>query len=105
MKLAIGIDPGLDGAVSAYDGVTLRVWDMPTLPAGVGGKRIINRGALFDLLTMLADAGPTLAAVEKAVGVIKQSADSSCKTGEARGYAAMAVVGNKESVLPHTVVQ
>lgn len=97
--ITVGIDPGLSGAIALYDGRDVRVWDMPTLNAGAGGKRIVDRGALFDLLSLLADAGPSLAAVEQVSGVRRQSAHTSCEFGKSAGYAEMAVVGNKIPLL------
>lgn len=98
-KYTIGGDPGLDGAIALYDGINVSVWDMPTLNAGSGGKRVVDRGALFDRLAALADAGPVLAAVEQVSGVRNQSAHSSCEFGKSAGYLEMAVIGNKIPIL------
>jgi crossover junction endodeoxyribonuclease RuvC len=99
MKRVIGVDPGLDGAITLYDGVGVRVWDMPTLNAGSGGKRVVDRATLFDLMSKLADAGPELCAVEQISGVRNQSAHASCEFGKSAGYAEMAVVGNRIPIL------
>lgn len=56
--LAVGIDPGLDGAIAAVDGGgDPRIWDMPTLLKGgktksgkPSGKRAIDLGALSKIL-------------------------------------------------------
>lgn len=96
---AIGIDPGLDGAIALYDGRNVQIWDMPTLHAGAKGKRIVDRGALFDLVSSLADTAPALAAVEHISGVRKQSAHASCEFGKSAGYAEMAVIGNRIPIL------
>lgn len=93
MVRTIGIDVGLDGAIALYDGVRARVWDMPTLNAGTGGKRVVDRGVLFDLIAMLADTGPALCVVEQATGARRQSAHAACEYGKSAGYAEMAVVG------------
>lgn len=95
----IGIDPGLGGAIALYDGSSVRTWDMPTLAAGAKGKRIVDRGALFDLLAMLADAAPALCAVEQISGVRRQSAHAACEFGKSAGYAEMAIVGNRLPLL------
>ena len=99
MKRTIGIDPGLDGAVTLYDGAHIRVWDMPTLNAGAGGKRVVDRAALFDLLANLADTAPSLCAVEHISGVRRQSAHAACEFGKSAGYAEMAVVGNRIPII------
>lgn len=39
MKTILGIDPGLSGAISLYDGNELLIWDMPTLEMMVNGKK------------------------------------------------------------------
>lgn len=36
--IVCGIDPGLKGALALYDGVTMRIEDIPVLPARKGGK-------------------------------------------------------------------
>lgn len=95
----IGIDPGLDGAIALYDGERVQTWDMPTLNAGAGGKRVVDRGALFDLISTLADTAPTLCAVERASGVRGQGAHSACEFGKSAGYAEMAVVGNRIPII------
>jgi crossover junction endodeoxyribonuclease RuvC len=97
--LTIGIDPGLGGALALYDGRIVRVWDMPVIAAGVKGKKIIDRGALFDLVGLLSDAAPQLAAVEQIQGVRNQSAHASCEFGKSAGYAEMSVVGNRIPLL------
>lgn len=99
MKRTIGIDPGLDGAITLYDGENVRVWDMPTLNAGSGGKRVVDRATLFDLVAKLADAGPALCAVEHISGARRQSAHAACEFGKSAGYAEMAVVGNRIPIL------
>jgi len=99
MIRTIGIDPGLDGAIALYDGANVSVWDMPTLNAGTGGKRIVDRGALFDLVTNLADTAPTLCAVEQISGVRRQSAHAACEFGKSGGYCEMAVIGNRIPIL------
>jgi len=99
MIRTIGIDPGLDGALALYDGANVQIWDMPTLNAGAKGKRVVDRGALFDLVSRLADAAPALAAVEHISGVRRQSAHASCEFGKSAGYAEMAVVGNRVPLL------
>jgi crossover junction endodeoxyribonuclease RuvC len=91
----IGIDPGLDGAIALYDGRDVQIWDMPTLNAGAKGKRIVDRAALFDLVSRLADTAPALAAVEQGIGVRRQSAHAACEYGKSCGYAELAVVGNR----------
>lgn len=95
----IGIDPGLDGAIALYDGQNVQIWDMPTLNAGAKGKRVVDRGALFDLVSRLADTAPALAAVEHISGVRRQSAHASCEFGKSAGYAEMAVIGNRIPIL------
>lgn len=95
MKRTLGIDPGLSGAVALYDGERVRTWDMPTLNAGAGGKRVVDRAALFDLISTLADTAPRLCAVEQISGARGQGAHAACEFGKSAGYAEMAVVGNR----------
>jgi len=95
--ITLGIDPGLDGAIAAYDGRNVRFWAMPTIIVGSAKKneRLIDCPVLFDLLAGIADAQPTLCAVEDVEGVREQSARAACSFGKAAGYAEMAVIGNR----------
>ena len=51
-RLVVGIDPGMGGAIAILDvdDWTLKVFDMPTLMAGTGSKRIIDIPALVQIL-------------------------------------------------------
>jgi crossover junction endodeoxyribonuclease RuvC len=56
--IIIGIDPGLQGALAAYDTVKGKfVWieDLPTLANGVSGKKMINGHALRLTLKTIKD--------------------------------------------------
>lgn len=101
--LTIGIDPGVRGAVSLFDGQHVRCFDMPFLMVmrGKGEKRRVDASALFDLVARLADAGPVMAALEDVGGVMGQSASASCNFGKSAGMAEMAIVGNR---IPLTLV-
>ena len=48
--MILGIDPGLDGALSFLEGDALVIVDMPTLKAGVGGKRIVDENELSTII-------------------------------------------------------
>lgn len=99
--LTLGIDPGVTGALSVYDGQKVRCFDMPflILKKGKSEKRRIDRAALFDLVCNLAAAGIDLAAVEDVGGVMGQSASASAIFGKGAGYAEMAVVGNRIPII------
>jgi hypothetical protein len=99
--MTLGIDPGLDGAVALYDGVNVRIWDMPTLQLGKRGKakRKVDRHELFRLVARLAQADVALAAVEDVGGKRRQSASASCNFGKNAGYAEMAVIASGLRIL------
>jgi crossover junction endodeoxyribonuclease RuvC len=49
MNLVLGVDPGLSGALALYDYITSsveEVFDMPTIDAGVGSKRVVDESTL-----------------------------------------------------------
>jgi crossover junction endodeoxyribonuclease RuvC len=48
MKLVVGIDPGLSGAIAFFDPTSgeLEVVDMPVLASGTGGKKVVNEDGL-----------------------------------------------------------
>jgi len=48
--MILGIDPGLSGALAFYDGGRVRVYDVPTLKAGTGGKRIVDETELARII-------------------------------------------------------
>lgn len=64
MKLYLGVDPGLDGALAVLteDGRLMRTHDMPTLEDGPKGRRTI---AAPLLATLIAKSGVVQAFVEK----------------------------------------
>lgn len=53
MKTIIGIDPGMNGAISLYDGTELLVWDMPTyeITKNGGKRKKVNIAGLNEILT------------------------------------------------------
>lgn len=52
MKIILGIDPGLDGAIAVLDefGKLIRVEDMPTLNDGAKGRRALNAPLLAQII-------------------------------------------------------
>jgi crossover junction endodeoxyribonuclease RuvC len=49
MNLILGVDPGLSGALALYDvqgQLLAEVFDMPTVDAGVGSKRVVDESTL-----------------------------------------------------------
>ena len=63
--IIVGIDPGLDGAMSALESETLEVYDTPTLTvqSAKGNKREYNLALMKQIVNRLA-AAPTRAYIE-----------------------------------------
>lgn len=64
MKTIMGIDPGLSGALSFYDGYELIVYDMPTHEISVGGKKR-NHLDVLGLRQIIIDQRPDHAFIER----------------------------------------
>lgn len=101
----LGADPGLSGAIALYVlDVQHRVIarDMPTLNAGVGGKRIIDMWALSDQLHQWADDyAIKQAIVERVHSMPAQGVASSFSFGFAAGSLQQAIASAK---IPMTLI-
>ena len=59
--IIIGIDPGISGALAAYDTAQEKfIWleDMPTIASGVSGKKMINPFALRETFSVIVHDHP-----------------------------------------------
>jgi crossover junction endodeoxyribonuclease RuvC len=104
----IGIDPGISGAIAAYDGSVLHVEDVPTMAIkkakGKGEKNIINLTELCDLFNFMF-AGADHAYIERVGAMPGQGVTSmfnfgdafgSLKTGVAMMYVPMTLISPVE---------
>lgn len=94
MSKVLGIDPGLSGALAAYDGTSLTVWDMPTWKMIVGKKnrKRIDAVELLTMLEMAVDIGCKLAVIEAVGGRPRQSASGGFVFGYTVGLIYMACI-------------
>jgi hypothetical protein len=88
----VGIDPGLDGALAILrdDSDSVELHLMPTLPSGVGGKRMLDLVRIRDLLL---DANPAHVAIESQQPFPKQGGCSNFTTGHNYGALCGLLVG------------
>ena len=85
MTYAIGIDPGLSGAIALLnDGQYVEVWDMPTMGRGSGTKQQINAAAVGKILR---ECPPCVAYIEQVGAMPKQGVSSMFNFGKATGAA------------------
>lgn len=89
LRLVIGVDPGVSGAVAILaDGALVDVVDMPTAGRGKACRREVNAGALAAMLTehIRQHAGADVAAAVEAVHAMPgQGVSSTYRFGEATG--------------------
>lgn len=87
MRLVLGIDPGLSGAMALLDprgsGELLDAWDLPVL--AVGRKRELDEQAINRQLRSLRDQHPILAVIEDVHAMPKQGVSSSFRFGYGYG--------------------
>lgn len=85
MSYAIGIDPGLTGAIALLnDGQYVDVWDMPTMGRGSGTKQQINAAEVGKILR---GCPPCVAFIEQVGAMPKQGVSSMFNFGKATGAA------------------
>ena len=100
----IGIDPGISGAIAAYDGSNVYVEDVPTLSIkktkGKGEKNVINMAGLADLFNFMF-AGADHAYIERVGAMPGQGVTSMFNFGKAAGTLEM---GLAMMQVPYTVI-
>lgn len=82
----IGIDPGFTGAIAVFDGGSIEMHDMPTLP-GRSGRAEINHHALLDILK---GAEPGTVWLERVAARPGQGVSSMFRFGQGFGALEMA---------------
>ncbi len=94
MRYFLGIDPGLSGAIAAYDPAAdeLKVWDMPTheITSNRKKKRTLDIFGLANIIDPLAP-DTIKAVVEQVSAMPKQGVTSSFNFGFSAGCAQMAI--------------
>lgn len=88
----LGIDPGLDGAWSLWDGAAgLTIWDMPTTaPRGAPGRRVCPAGVLA-IARAVARHAPKAAVLEAVGGMSGQDASAAFNFGAGWGFVVAAL--------------
>ena len=92
----IGIDPGSKGAIAAWDGSRLRVWDMPmhVVTRGKTEKLRADLSGISRLASALSMLSPTLAVQEDVGGMPGQSAPAAFNFGWTCAATAMALAAH-----------
>jgi crossover junction endodeoxyribonuclease RuvC len=93
MTFAVGIDPGLSGAIALLrDGEYAEVWDMPTMGRGSGKKQQVNAA---EVARILRECPPCTAYMELVGAMPGQGVSSMFNFGKAAGAAmgALAALG------------
>lgn len=90
--VTIGIDPGLKGAIAAYDGTRIRTFDIPThtVKRGKTYKDRLDSLAVLRIARLLSQLKPDCVAIEDVGGMPRQSASGAFTFGFATGEIAMA---------------
>lgn len=93
--MIVGIDPGLHGAIAAWEPDTgaLAVWDVPVRieRARDGGKRTrLDYPALWDLIAGLASLGPSVVILEDVRGAVRDGGGRAFAFGSVAGALRMA---------------
>jgi crossover junction endodeoxyribonuclease RuvC len=83
MMFALGIDPGLSGAIALLrNGEYAEVWDMPTMGRGSGSKQQINAA---EVARILRECPPCTAYMELVGAMPGQGVSSMFNFGKAAG--------------------
>ena len=84
--IILGIDPGLSGAICAYDGRSMSIFDMPTFTVPINRKmrRVVDEDKLAGILSGFTDA---FAVVENVHSMPSQGVASAFTFGQ--GYGAI----------------
>jgi crossover junction endodeoxyribonuclease RuvC len=85
MKIQIGIDPGLTGAIVAITGDSIEFHDMPVLE--IKKKQQLDYAGLAHILRRYADRGEATAAIEMVGAMPGQGVSSMFKFGQVYGAA------------------
>lgn len=109
--MLLAADPGLDGAICAYDTRAGRMdlFDMPTqamaLVRKTTAKRVIDRAALYEIIRLHGVCGATYFFCESVGGLPGQSAPAAFNFGKGVGYLEMAasVVGLRWEPVPAAI--
>lgn len=90
----IAIDPGVTGAIGAYDGMRLRVWDIPTheIKRGKSYKKRLDDAGMLRLARLISQVRPECVVIEDVWGHMKDSAAGAFAFGELVGAVRMAFV-------------
>ena len=80
----VGVDPGLTGAIAAWDGKTLEIWDVPSMKAKGHGNEV-NVPALVKMVRDVHYKGIDAVFIEKDGGRPNQSEFSGRKAGKTWG--------------------
>jgi crossover junction endodeoxyribonuclease RuvC len=85
MKVSIGIDPGLDGAVAAINAGSLEVLEVMDTPVVTSeGKRLYDVGGMADAIRHMSLFGDSVVILEQAQAMPGQGVTSTFATG--RGF-------------------
>jgi len=83
IRFALGIDPGLSGAIALIrNGEFTEVWDMPTMARGTGNKQQVNAAEIGKLLR---ECPPCPAYIEQVGAMPGQGVSSMFNFGKATG--------------------
>lgn len=103
MKLALGIDPGSQGAVCAYDldaQTIFQIWDMPIFQEHIGRtkKPRLDVPGLMTILDTCKELGAEIAILEEVGGLPRQSATHAFTFGWTTGCTYAALVASRIAV-------
>jgi crossover junction endodeoxyribonuclease RuvC len=86
MKISIGIDPGISGAVATINARTLEVLELADTPViTVGGKRLYDISGMAGLIRHIALMGDAVVILEQAQPMPGQGVTSTFSTGRSFG--------------------
>jgi crossover junction endodeoxyribonuclease RuvC len=103
VKISVGIDPGITGAVAAINARTLEVLELVDTPVlTVEGKRLYDIGGMADIVRHVALMGDAVFILEQAQSMPGQGVSSTFSTG--RGFGIWEGILGALSV-PHKTVR